>query len=123
MLHYKSPERAFYEENAVLFMKIMDSGEWRVTRMLADHAMTDECNQQHLWMVERQIAPYGSDKSIRHWFGATPLDALFSACDDLKIDVTKYIESCRSCNDHGMIGGHLQDGSGYGEPCPECNSL
>lgn len=29
---------------------------------------------------------------------------------------------CLTCNGHGLIGGHMQDGSGYGEPCPDCNA-
>lgn len=28
---------------------------------------------------------------------------------------------CLTCNGHGLIGGHMQDGSGYGEGCPDCN--
>lgn len=28
---------------------------------------------------------------------------------------------CKACNGHGLVGGHMQDGSGYGEGCPDCN--
>jgi len=28
---------------------------------------------------------------------------------------------CATCNGHGLVGGHMQDGSGYGEGCPDCN--
>lgn len=28
---------------------------------------------------------------------------------------------CLTCNGHGLIGGHMQDGSGYAEGCPDCN--
>lgn len=28
---------------------------------------------------------------------------------------------CQTCNGHGLVGGHMQDGSGYGEGCPDCN--
>lgn len=30
--------------------------------------------------------------------------------------------TCVTCDGHGLIGGHTPDGSGHGEPCPECNS-
>lgn len=28
---------------------------------------------------------------------------------------------CQTCNGHGLVGGHMQDGSGYGEGCHDCN--
>ena len=28
---------------------------------------------------------------------------------------------CQTCNGHGLVGGYMQDGSGYGEGCPDCN--
>lgn len=28
---------------------------------------------------------------------------------------------CLTCNGHGLVGGHMQDGSGFAEACPECN--
>lgn len=31
-------------------------------------------------------------------------------------------EKCLTCSGHGLIGGHLPDGSGHGEPCPDCNA-
>jgi len=30
-------------------------------------------------------------------------------------------EQCKTCNGHGLVGGFMQDGSGYGEGCPDCN--
>ena len=30
-------------------------------------------------------------------------------------------DKCATCNGHGLVGGHMPDGSGYGEGCPECN--
>lgn len=29
---------------------------------------------------------------------------------------------CPTCSGHGLIGGHMPDGSGHGEPCPACNA-
>ena len=29
---------------------------------------------------------------------------------------------CLTCSGHGLIGGHMPDGSGHGEPCPDCNA-
>lgn len=31
-------------------------------------------------------------------------------------------EKCLTCSGHGLIGGHMPDGSGHGEPCPDCNA-
>jgi len=29
---------------------------------------------------------------------------------------------CPTCSGHGLVGGHMPDGSGHGEPCPDCNA-
>lgn len=29
---------------------------------------------------------------------------------------------CPTCSGHGLVGGHIPDGSGHGEPCPDCNA-
>lgn len=29
---------------------------------------------------------------------------------------------CLTCSGHGLVGGHMPDGSGHGEPCPDCNA-
>jgi nitroreductase len=38
-----------------------------------------------------------------------------------KAALTAPAAKCATCNGHGLVGGFMQDGSGHGEGCPDCN--
>lgn len=64
------------------FEEIFSKGGWKIEYCPPCDFLTEEANLNNAFMVQRVIAPYGTKKN-RHWFGATPLEALISAIDDL----------------------------------------
>lgn len=69
------------------------------------------------------------------YFPDQPTEVLVHDLDELTDDLTNREHSitklyttppasqdpCKTCRGVGLVGGHMQDGSGYGEWCPDCN--
>lgn len=60
-------------------LTLLTTGEWGLSRQLADPTMTDEYNNSHGWYVTRNTAPFADKDDNRHWFGPTAYDAFVSA--------------------------------------------
>lgn len=65
--------------DAEWLVKILDSGEWRLTRFQYDKSLTHEANTRSPWQIERQTPPFCDRQDVSFWRGKTPEQALMAA--------------------------------------------
>lgn len=70
--------------DAIEVMHLLDTCEWKLTRVLPWSALTDEANAESAWSVERQTRPFCNKKNERIWVGRTAIDALRNAVEAMK---------------------------------------
>jgi hypothetical protein len=75
---------------------------------------TDEDGQESAWVKLTNPLPLGTKL-----YTAQPASHVPEA--DFGNNQPARQEPCKTCRGHGLIGGFMQDGSGYGEGCPDGN--
>ena len=73
-------------KRALFVISQLDSGQWKITRMLPSTYLTQEANTKHAYMVERQDSPYCDNDGMRFWTGPTAYDALLKAIASLEMN-------------------------------------
>lgn len=64
-------------------MRLLDTGEWHLTRFRNDPSMTEDYCRRNSWQVERQCAPYCGDNDVTFWRAETAEQAFIAAINDL----------------------------------------